>query len=99
MKKKIIIILVMAAIIFLIFFLTFYYKLLNSGNNMSNKSLEEITEYILNINSYELVAEINVESNKNNNKYVVKQTYLKEQKLYKQETIEPEEALRINLYL
>lgn len=66
---------------------------------MSNKSREEITEYILNINSYEVVAEINVESNKNSNKYIVKQTYLKEQNLYKQEIIVPEEVLRINLYL
>ena len=57
---------------------------------MSNKSLDEIEQYILNINSYETEADITIKSNKNENKYKVKQKFLKENNLYKQEVIEPE---------
>ena len=42
---------------------------------MSNKSIEEIEQYILNISSYEAKAEVMIESNKNINKYVLKQEY------------------------
>ena len=57
---------------------------------MSNKSADEIKEYILNISSYEAEVEINVISNKNQNKYKAKQQFVKEGNLYKQEIIEPE---------
>ena len=65
-------------------------KYLKNGNNMSNKSADEIKEYILNISSYESEVEINVISNKNQNKYKAKQQFVKEDNLYKQEIIEPE---------
>ncbi len=65
-------------------------KYLKNGNNMSNKSADEIKEYILNISSYEAEVEINVISNKNQNKYKAKQQFVKEDNLYKQEIIEPE---------
>ena len=45
---------------------------------MSNKSADEIKEYILNISSYEAEVEINVISNKNQNKYKAKQQFVKE---------------------
>ena len=65
-------------------------KYLKNGNNMSNKSADEIKEYILNISSYEAEVEINVISNKNQNKYKAKQQFVKEDNLYKQEIIGPE---------
>lgn len=57
---------------------------------MSNKSVEEIEQYILNINSYETEAEITVNSNKNQNTYKVNQKFMRENNLYRQEIIEPE---------
>ena len=65
-------------------------KYSKNGNNMSNKSVEEIEQYILNINSYETEAEITVNSNKNQNTYKVNQKFMRENNLYRQEIIEPE---------
>ncbi len=42
---------------------------------MSNKNIEEIEEYILNISSYEAKIEVQVESNKNQTKYILRQSY------------------------
>ena len=42
------------------------------GNNTSS---QEIVDYILNINSYEAVIEVDVKSNKNENKYKIKQVF------------------------
>lgn len=64
------------------------YKKTNMGNNISNKTLDECEEYIYNISSYEALAEITVTSNKNVNKYKVKQTCDKNKTI--QEVIEPE---------
>ena len=89
-RKIIFIIAAIVILISLIFFIKTDYKIFNCGNNMSNKSLEEFEKYILNIESYQLVAEITVTSNKNINKYIVKQQYIKEDKIYRQEFIEPE---------
>ena len=90
-KRKTMIILLII-IIFIIALMCFLikndYKNKNFGNNMSNKNLKEIEEYILNISSYEAKMKVTVESNKNTNKYVLKQTYEKD-KISKQEVIEP----------
>lgn len=48
----------------------------NIGNNLSNKTLQEVEEYILNISSYEAEIEVSVESNKNQTKYVISQNYV-----------------------
>ena len=42
------------------------------GNNTSS---QDIVDYILNINSYEAVIEVDVKSNKNENKYKIKQVF------------------------
>ncbi len=42
------------------------------GNNTSS---QEIVDYILNISSYEAIIEVNVKSNKNENRYIIKQSY------------------------
>ena len=64
------------------------YKNKNFGNNMSNKNLEEIEKYILDISSYTAKMDVTVESNKNTNKYVMEQRYEKGKKS-KQKILEP----------
>lgn len=87
-KIAIIAIILIALIISIYFFIKINYKNKNLGNNMSNKNIEEIEEYILNISSYQAKLEITVESNKNTNKYVVEQTYKKDS-MAKQTVLEP----------
>lgn len=76
-------------IIFIIVIGVFIYKnmIKNSkiGNNISS---QEIVDYILNINSYKANVTIQVNSNKNQNKYIIKQEYNKENGSV-QEIIEP----------
>ena len=90
-NKKIIFISIIVLIvvsILIIFLLKTNYKNKNFGNNMSNKNLEEIEKYILDISSYTAKMDVTVESNKNTNKYVIKQTYEKDKKS-KQKILEP----------
>lgn len=79
-NKKLIIIGVVAVLmitaIILYFFLKNTNKNLNIGNNLSNKTLQEVEEYILNISSYEAEIEVSVESNKNKTKYLISQNYV-----------------------
>ena len=74
-KKLFIIIGIIILSIFIIIFLKNNYKNLKTGNNMSNKTIKEIEEYILNISSYEAKVSVTVESNKNTNKYVLEQKF------------------------
>ena len=93
--KKPIIVLIL---ILLLTILTFYFfinknnklfnKNFNIGNNITNKSIQEIEEYILNISSYEAKLEATVQSNKNTNKYILKQKYINS-KLEEQVVVEP----------
>ena len=78
---SIVIILVVSTITY--FFIKNNYKNLKFGNNMSNKNIKEIEEYILNISSYNATIEVEVKSNKNTNKYVLQQE-CKEQNIKKQ---------------
>lgn len=73
-------------LLIIIFFYKNYYKKIEMGNNITNKSLDE--NYILDINSFTATIELTVQSNKNTNKYLIKQE-VKEGK-YKQEVVEPE---------
>ena len=57
---------------------------------MSNKSADEIKEYILNIESYKAIAEVTIKSNKNENTYKLEQKYNRKDNVYKQEVLEPE---------
>ena len=72
--------------IFFIFFLKNDDKNLKFGNT---KSIKDIEEYILNISSYEAEVTVIVNSNKNQNKYVLKQSY-KSPNISNQIVIEPE---------
>lgn len=92
MKNKKIIFLLIAIIliilILIIFFMKKDYKTMNSGNNKINKTAEGITEYILNMSSFEANVEVTVYSNKNENKYVLKQSFVAPN-IAKQEVLEP----------
>jgi len=89
-KLKFIIIscVIIVVIIILFFFTKNNYKKLEFGNNMSNKNIEEIEEYILNISSYEAQVEVEIESNKNKNIYILSQKYMKPN-ISKQIVLEP----------
>lgn len=88
-KKVIIFIIVLAIIAFIVFFFVKNnYKKINIGNNITNKSIEQIEEYILNISSYKARIEVEVISNKNESKYVLMQKYVSPN-ISKQEVIEP----------
>ncbi len=83
-KTKIIII---SVIIFIIIFVIFN-KMSKNGNNIISQGMEQD---ILNLKSYNLVAEIEVKSNKNENKYLIKQRYDKKEneEIIEQEVLEP----------
>ena len=89
--KKILIFIAGAVIIFImIFFIKNNYKFSKKGNNISNKSADEIEKYILNIESYRAIVQVTIKSNKNENIYKLKQQYIKNGNIYKQEAIEPQ---------
>lgn len=94
--KKIITIAITIIVIIAIFLVKTNYKLFKLGNNISNKSADEIEKYILDINSYELTANITIESNKNTNEYVIKEKYIKDSNVFKQEILEPENVKGIS---
>lgn len=87
MKKKYYLILLF--IIFIISVGFIFYK--NSIKNLkigNNKNSQEIVDYILNLSSYEAKVTVNITSNKNSNKYILKQKYQKDKECI-QEVIEP----------
>lgn len=86
-KKGVIIIGII--ILILIISAILYYNFSKNGNTNINKTDEQIVQDILNISSYKAKVEIEVTSNKNSNKYIVKQE-LKRGNISKQEVIEPE---------
>ena len=95
-NKKIFSICVIVISLIGIFFVFIAYKKFKFGNNESNKSAEEIKKYIMNINSYVATIEVTVNSNKNTNKYLLKQEYSKNN-MMKQTVIKPENIEGIEL--
>ncbi len=88
-KKNIFFLLTIVIVIGVFIFFLFFHK--NTAKNLkigNNTSSQEIVDYILNISSYETMIEVEVESNKNNNKYILKQQF-KNPDLSSQEVIEP----------
>ena len=76
-------------IIFIISVGFIFYK--NSIKNLkigNNKNSQEIVDSILNLSSYEAEVTVNITSNKNSNKYILKQKYQKDKESI-QEVIEP----------
>ena len=84
-KKLYISILILILILFVIFFAFFMVKNFKTGNN---KSSQEMVNDVLNIKSYNATIEVEVKSNKNQNKYIIKQSYKNENE-NSQEVIEP----------
>ncbi|MCI9178122.1 MAG: hypothetical protein HFJ28_06200 [Clostridia bacterium] len=77
-KKSFIILFIVSIAVLCTIFYFFYQnvnKNLKMGNNLSNKTNQEIEEYILNISSYEAQIQVSVESNKNRTEYKIKQSY------------------------
>ena len=91
--KKMIITISVMAIFFAIFFYITKSKKIKIGNNSSS---QEIIENILNISSYESIVEVEVNSNKNMNKYIIKQTYIAPD-ISEQEVLEPENIQGIKI--
>ena len=73
MKKKYWILLMI--IIFIVVGIFFYKNKVKNLKIGNNKTSQEIVDYILNISSYEVNVTVNVTSNKNSNRYILKQTY------------------------
>lgn len=89
-KIKIIIItvIVILLVILTIFFIKNNNKTAKNSKIGNNSTSQEIVNYILNISSYETEINVEIKSNKNSNKYKIKQTYLRNDK-NEQEVIEP----------
>lgn len=87
-KKKKIVLICFFTILILIVFLFCYYCMVKKMKIGNNKSSQEMVEDILNIKSYEAEIEVNIKSNKNQNKYLIRQKYNGENDNY-QEVIEP----------
>lgn len=97
MKKKISIIIAIILIILVIFlfFMKNNYKIFNSGNNMSNKSADEIKNYILNIDSFKAETTVTITSNKTTNTYTFNQKIKGNQCV--QELLEPENVAGLKI--
>jgi len=98
-KKLIIIIgIILISIIFISFsvFKFFNKKMISNSKIGNNSSSQEIINHILNISSYELIAEVEIKSNKTVNKYKMKQQYIYPD-IQTQEIIEPENISGVKL--
>ena len=87
-KRKffIIIFIILLLLLIFIFFRKNVANIFKNGN--TNISQENVND-ILNLKSYELISEITIKSNKNENKYVIKQSYINPDYSF-QEVLEPE---------
>ena len=88
-KKLLIFIVLIILLLSIVFFIKIYYKNMIIGNNINSKSTQEILDNILNMKSYDSNITVRIISNKNENTYVINQTNI-ENKLFKQEILEPE---------
>ena len=86
-KKKVFIFLII--VILLVGGLTFFFINRSKTKKIGkNSSSQDIVNYILDISSYEATIEVETKSNKNSNKYVLKQQYIKDN-ASTQEVLEP----------
>lgn len=88
MKNKKILLVIFILIIITLIFTFFYLNTYKNSKLVNNIDKSNIKEYILNISSYEAKITVNINSNKNTNKYILKQQY-NSNGVYKQEVIEP----------
>ena len=91
--RKIVIVVIIIITCICIFFYINKSKKNKIGNNSTS---QEIIDNILNISSYETVIEVEVNSNKNTNKYTIKQKYISPD-ISEQEILEPENIRGIKI--
>ena len=87
-KRKKIVIVCFVIIFILIFFLICHFSVVKKLKIGNNKSSQEVVDNILNMKSYKAEIEVEVKSNKNQNKYVIKQEFNEKNNNY-QEVLEP----------
>ena len=87
---------ILVLIIINVFLIFFYINTSKNSKIGNNSTSQEIVDYILNINSYEAQIEVEVNSNKNTNKYIIWQKY-KKPDLSIQEIIEPSNIAGIKI--
>ena len=87
-QKKIIIISIVIFLLILSILLFYYFNMVKNLKIGNNKTSQEMVDNILNSKTYDAVIEVDVKSNKNQNKYVIKQKYNGENDNY-QEVVEP----------
>ena len=87
-KGKMIIALTIILVVLIIIFVKINNKTAKTLKIGNNSTSQEVVDYILNIKSYETEIDVEVKSNKNSNKYKIKQTYINEKNIT-QEVVEP----------
>ncbi|HCC04072.1 MAG TPA: hypothetical protein DEP51_04375 [Clostridiales bacterium] len=97
MKKNKIIVLILLMVLLIMGLIIYKIKTKNlkNGNNISS---QEIVDYILSINSYKSIINVQVNSNKNSNKYIIEQEYNTENGSV-QKVIEPENIAGVKISL
>lgn len=88
MNKKKVFIFIIILILIATFLTIFFINRSKTQKIGKNSSSQDIVNYILDISSYEATIEVETKSNKNSNKYVLKQQYIKD-KAETQEVLEP----------
>ncbi len=87
-KGKMIIALTIILVVLIIIFVKINNKTAKTFKIGNNSTSQEVVDYILNIKSYETEIDVEVKSNKNSNKYKIKQTYINDKNIT-QEVVEP----------
>ena len=87
-KTAIIIVIIILLAILTIIFIKNNNKTAKTSKIGNNSTSQEIIDYILNISSYKTEISVEIKSNKNSNKYKIKQIYIDRNK-NEQEVIEP----------
>lgn len=97
MKRKYIIIICFFILsICILFIIKIFNKFDNKKNNIvNNKNIQEIEKYLLNINTYTANIDVIIRSNKNENKYKIKQEV--KENFSRQIIIEPEEISNMEI--
>ena len=101
-NKKILVLILILIIITIFSFVIVNFTIDKSKNKKigKNSSNQEIVDYVLNISHYETVISVEINSNKNSNKYILKQRYINDNannSISEQEVIEPSNVSGIKI--
>ena len=96
MNKKILFVILIMCIIILNLFIFFFINKSKNNKVGNTTNSQDIIENILNISSYTATIEVEVNSNKNVNKYIINQKYISPN-ISEQEIIEPENIKGIKI--